>query len=89
MEKEPLISRLAEAYEKQKYTYFVTDGEGNCMAEGLTEVDARVFAIKNGWSIGRQEQFTGEPPSNDDGTPITYENKDELNEEDFATYGGM
>ena len=27
MEKEPLMSRLAEAYEKQKYTYFVTDGE--------------------------------------------------------------
>ena len=51
----PFMQRLTEAYEDQKYTYFVTDGEGNCMAEGMTEIDARMEAMKHGWSIGRKE----------------------------------
>jgi hypothetical protein len=51
----PFMQRLTEAYEEQKYTYFVTDGEGNCMAENMTEIDARMYAMKHGWSIGRTE----------------------------------
>lgn len=93
MHKKPLISRLAEIYEDQKYTYFVTDGEGNCMAKGMTEIDARIHSMKDpNWSIGREESLSPvtdyEPNEdlpfyNDDGTAITYENKDILNEEDF------
>jgi hypothetical protein len=49
------MQRLREAYEDQKYTYFVTDGEGNCMAENMTEIDARMYAMKHGWSIGRKD----------------------------------
>jgi len=51
----PFMQRLTEAYEDQKYTYFVTDGEGNCMAENMTEIDARMYAMKHGWSIGRKD----------------------------------
>ena len=52
MEYKPLISRLAEVYKKHEYTYFVTDGEGNCMAEHMTETDARIYAMKDSnWSI--------------------------------------
>ena len=93
MHKKPLISRLAEIYEDQKYTYFVTDGEGNCMAKGMTEIDARIHSMKDpNWSIGRDESLSPvtdyEPNEdlpfyNDDGTAITYENKDILNEEDL------
>jgi hypothetical protein len=59
MNEKPFMQRLTEAYEKQKYTYFVTDGEGNCMAEGMTEIDARMYAMKHGWSIGRKEENDG------------------------------
>ena len=56
MEYKPLISRLAEVYKKHEYTYFVTDGEGNCLAEHMTEIDARIYAMKDSnWSIGRAE----------------------------------
>jgi hypothetical protein len=79
-----LISRLAEAYNKTAYTYFVTDGEGNCMAEGMTEVDARVYAMKYGYSIGRTEVNSSSPVNlNSEGVEISYENKDILSEEDF------
>ena len=59
MNEKPFMQRLTEAYEKQKYTYFVTDGEGNCMAEGMTEIDAQIYALKHGWSIGRKEENDG------------------------------
>jgi hypothetical protein len=53
--------------------------------------------MKNGWSVGRHDvsPVTDYEPNpdlpfyNDDGTAITYENKDELTEDDFSTYGGM
>ena len=93
MHKKPLISRLAEIYEDQKYTYFVTDGEGNCMAKGMTEIYARIHSMKDpNWSIGREESLSPvtdyEPNEdlpfyNDDGTAITYENKYILSQEDF------
>ena len=97
MHKKPLMSRLAQAYEDSKLLYFVTDGEGNCMLDRVTQVDAQIYAMKNGWSIGRHDvsPVTNYQPNedlpfyNDDGTAITYENKDELSEDDFATYGGM
>lgn len=92
MHKEPLMTRLAQVYEDTKLLYFVTDGEGNCMLDRVTEVDARIYAMKNGWSIGRHDYVspvTNYEPNedlpfyNDDGTAITYENKDILNEEDL------
>jgi len=82
MNEKPLISRLAQAYQDQKYTYFVTDGEGNCMAEGMTETDARIFAMKYGYSIGREE-IESSSPVNSEGYEITYANKDVLCSEDF------
>ena len=92
MHKKPLMSRLAQAYEDSKLLYFVTDGEGNCMLDRVTQVDAQIYAMKNGWSIGRHDYVspvTNYEPNedlpfyNDDGTAITYENKDILNEEDL------
>jgi len=82
MEDKPLINRLMDVYEKQKYTYFVTDGQGNTMAEGLDELSARMFALKDSsYSIGRDEEHVR--VLNDDGIEISYANKDELNAEDF------
>ena len=98
MHKKPLMTRLAQAYEDSKLLYFVTDGEGNCMLDNVTQTDAYIFAMKNGWSVGRHDYVspvTDYEPNpdlpfyNDDGTAITYENKDELSEDDFSTYGGM
>jgi hypothetical protein len=84
------MSRLAQAYEDSKLLYFVTDGEGNCMLDRVSEVDARIFAMKNGWSVGRHDEKddTG-VKINDQGLEVSYENKDELSEDDFASYGGM
>jgi hypothetical protein len=80
MHKKPLIARLAQAYEDSKLLYFVTDGEGNCMLDNVTQADAYIFAMKNGWSVGRHdEKFTSE--QNSDDVPVTYENKDELTQE--------
>ena len=97
MHKKPLISRLAQVYEDTKLMYFVTDGEGNCMLDNVTQADAYICAMKNGWSVGRHDvsPVTDYEPNpdlpfyNDDGTAITYENKDELTEDDFSRYGGM
>ena len=47
MHKTPLMSRLAQAYEDSKLLYFVTDGEGNCMLDRVTQVDAQIYAMKN------------------------------------------
>jgi hypothetical protein len=82
IQKKPLIARLAQVYEDTRLLYFVTDGEGNCMLDNVTQTDAYIFAMKNGWSIGKHdEKFTSE--QNSEGVPITYENKDILNEEDL------
>jgi len=81
--KKPLISRLAKIYKEQQYTYFVTDGEGSCLAENMTEIDARIYAMKDSsWSIGRDTN-PDLPFYNDDGVEISYENKDILSEEDL------
>jgi hypothetical protein len=75
------MSRLAQAYEDSKLLYFVTDGEGNCMLDRVTQVDAQIYAMKNGWSIGRHDDVS--PVTNSDGIEINYANKDILNEEDL------
>ena len=82
MENKSLISRLAKVYKEQQYTYFVTDGQGNTMAEGLDELTARMYAMKDeGYSIGRDEEHVR--VIDDDDTSISYENKDVLSEEDL------
>ena len=84
MENKPLMSRLAQAYEDSKLLYFVTDGEGNCMLDRVSEVDARIFAMKNGWSVGRHDKKDDTSVKiNDQGLEVSYENKDELSEEDL------
>ncbi len=42
MHKEPLMTRLAQAYEDSKLLYFVTDGEGNCMLDRVINVDEQI-----------------------------------------------
>jgi len=82
MENKSLISRLAKVYKEQQYTYFVTDGEGNTMAEGLDELTARMYAMKDSsYSIGRDEEHVR--VIDDDDTSISYENKDVLSEEEL------
>ena len=84
MHKKPLMSRLVQAYEDSKLLYFVTDGEGNCMLDNVTQTDAYIYAMKNGWSVGRHDEKddTG-VKINDEGVEVSYENKDELSEEDI------
>ena len=53
VQEKPLMSRLVQAYEDSKLLYFVTDGEGNCMLDNVTQTDAYIYAMKNGWSVGR------------------------------------
>ena len=82
MENKSLISRLAKVYKEQQYTYFVSDGQGNTMAEGLDELTARMYAMKDSsYSIGRDEEHVR--VIDDDDTSISYENKDVLTEEDL------
>ena len=82
MENKSLISKLAKVYKEQQYTYFVTDGQGNTMAEGLDELTARMYAMKDSsYSIGRDEEHVR--VIDDDDTSISYENKDVLTEEDL------
>ena len=82
MENKSLISKLAKAYKEQQYTYFVTDGQGNTMAEGVDELTARMYAMKDeGYSIGRDEEHVR--VIDDDDTSISYENKDVLSEEEL------
>ena len=82
MENKSLISRLAKVYKEQQYTYFVSDGDtGETVAEGLDELTARMYALKDeGYSIGRDEEHVRVL---DDDTAINYENKDVLSEEDL------
>ena len=89
MNKESLISRLAKVYKEQQYSYFVSNEYGQVVAEGLDELTARMYAMKDeGYSIGRDEEHvrvldddTG--VTNDEGVEISYENKDILSEEDL------
>ena len=81
MENKSLISRLAKAYKEQQYTYFVSDEFGQTVMEGVDELTARMYAMKDSsYSIGRDEEHVR--VINDD-TSISYENKDVLSEEDL------
>ena len=82
MENKSLISRLAKAYKEQQYTYFVSDEFGQTVMEGVDELTARMYAMKDeGYSIGRDEEHVR--VIDDDDTSIIYENKDVLSEEDL------
>ena len=81
MENKSLISRLAKVYKEQQYTYFVSDEFGQTVMEGVDELTARMYAMKDeGYSIGRDEEHVRVL---DDDTTISYENKDVLSEEDL------
>ena len=81
MNRKPLISRLAKVYKEQQYSYFVSNEYGQVVAEGLDELTARMYAMKDeGYSIGRDEEHVRVL---DDDTAITYANKDVLSEEDL------
>lgn len=84
------MERLKTVYDRQQFSWFVTDGQGNTMAEGLDELSAREYSMRDSnYSIGWLDTdaggngFTNEPKVNAEGITITYENKDVLNEEDF------
>ena len=80
MENKSLISKLAKAYKEQQYTYFVSDEFGQTVMEGVDELTARMYAMKDeGYSIGRDEEHVR--VIDDDDTSISYENKDVLSEE--------
>jgi hypothetical protein len=89
MNEKPLIERLSCIYDKQRFSWFVIDGQGNTMAEGLDELSAREYSMRDSnYSIGWQEEEEKKEeedstPLNADGISISYENKDVLNEEDF------
>ena len=81
MNDKPLISRLAKVYKETQYTYFVSDEFGQTVLEGVDELTARMYALKDeGYSIGRDEEHVRVL---DDDTAINYENKDVLSEEDL------
>ena len=81
MNDKPLISRLAKVYKETQYTYFVSDEFGQTVLEGVDELTARMYAMKDeGYSIGRDEEHVRVL---DDDTVISYENKDVLSEEDL------
>jgi|TARA_R110000824_G_scaffold35223_2_gene110647 hypothetical protein len=81
MNDKPLISRLAKVYKETQYTYFVSDEFGQTVLEGVDELTARMYAMKDeGYSIGRDEEHVRVL---DDDTAINYENKDVLSEEDL------
>ena len=53
MNKKPLIERLKTAYDRQQFSWFVIDGKGNTMHEGLDELTAREYSMKDdSYSIG-------------------------------------
>ena len=82
MENKSLISRLAKVYKEQQYTYFVSDEFGQTVMEGVDELTARMYAMKDeGYSIGRDEEHVR--VIDDEDTSISYENKDVLTEEDL------
>ena len=82
MENKSLISKLAKAYKEQQYTYFVSDEFGQTVMEGVDELTARMYAMKDSnYSIGRDEEHVR--VIDDDDTSISYENKDVLSEEEL------
>ena len=94
MNKKPLIDRLKTVYDRQQFSWFVIDGQGNTMAESLDELSAREYAMKDpDYSIGWLDTdaggngFTSELKVNAQGVPITYANKDELSAEDIELAG--
>ena len=53
MNEKPFIERLKTAYDEQRFSWFVIDGQGNTMAEGLDELSAREYSMKDSnYSIG-------------------------------------
>ena len=59
MNKKPFIERLKTAYDKQRFAWFVIDGQGNTMHEGLDELTAREYAMKDSdYSIGWNHTIT-------------------------------
>ena len=53
MNKKPFIERLKTAYDRNRYAWFVIDGQGNTMHEGLDETTAREYSMKDSdYSIG-------------------------------------
>ena len=87
MNEKPLIDRLKTAYDNQRFSWFVIDGQGNTMAEGLDELSAREYSMRDsdysiGWKEESPKDVTGDK-INAEGVPITYANKDILSEEDF------
>ena len=66
MNKKPLIERLKTAYDRQQFSWFVIDGKGNTMAEGLDELSAREYAMKDpDYSIGWLDTDAGEYATRD------------------------
>ena len=92
MNKKPFIERLKTAYDRNRYAWFVIDGQGNTMHEGLDELTAREYSMKDdSYSIGFAHTMPMKDDTgikiNDNGIPITYENKDELSAEDIESAG--
>ena len=53
MNKKPFFERLKTAYDRNRYAWFVIDGQGNTMHEGLDELTAREYSMKDdSYSIG-------------------------------------
>ena len=94
MNKKPFIERLKTAYDRNRYAWFVIDGQGNTMHEGVDELTAREYSMKDdSYSIGfahtmpmKDNPVTGDN-INDNGVAITYANKDELSAEDIESAG--
>ena len=47
MNEKPFVERLRAAYEEQRYSWFVIDGQGNTVAEGLDELSAKRYSMKD------------------------------------------
>ena len=57
MNEKTLMDRLKAAYDEQRFSWFVIDGQGNTMAEGLDELSAREYSMKDSdYSIGWQKE---------------------------------
>ena len=57
MDEKPFVERLRTAYEEQRFSWFVIDSQGNTMAEGLDELSAREYSMKDSdYSIGWEKE---------------------------------
>jgi len=72
-------------FDRKQFSWRVTDGQGDTMYEGLDEMTAlKVLKEDDSYTIGwLATDAGGGPEVNDDDVPITYANKDILNEEDL------